>query len=244
MTTIQQPTGAMVFRSQSRIRGRNLWSIPCGEEPCWESTPMNVDFAAPALREAVTLFSGALDCIDLDVRISVVKGFNGQTYVVGPLPLLATPFSYIDAPDQAGHVDDMSDVLEAFEHVRAELGLSQKEMFATTGIKKRTYHSWRNKPAGSRPRVASQGRFWRLVDALEDLRDTVDRPLGQWIRGDRRRLEALLSGQFDELVDLAVNRPAFPQRSIGTSVYTGIAEDIEMPLIRSGKNIEDVEDGP
>ncbi|SIE25989.1 Uncharacterised protein [Mycobacteroides abscessus subsp. abscessus] len=36
-----------------------------------------------------------------------------------------------------------------------------------------------------------------------------------------------------------------PRRDIGTSVYTGIAEDIPMPIIRSGhRNIEDVDDAP
>lgn len=34
------------------------------------------------------------------------------------------------------------------------------------------------------------------------------------------------------------------RRDIGTSVYTGIAEDIPMPIIRSGRrNIEDVDEG-
>lgn len=36
-----------------------------------------------------------------------------------------------------------------------------------------------------------------------------------------------------------------PRRGVGTSVYTGIAEDIPMPIIRTGRrNIEDVDDAP
>lgn len=36
-----------------------------------------------------------------------------------------------------------------------------------------------------------------------------------------------------------------PLRGVGTSVYTGIAEDIPMPIIRTGRrNIEDVDDAP
>lgn len=36
-----------------------------------------------------------------------------------------------------------------------------------------------------------------------------------------------------------------PRRDIGTSVYTGIAEDIPMPIIRTGRrDIEDVDDAP
>lgn len=243
MTTLQS-TGSMVFPSRAKYRERHLQSVPCGEELNWDRTPMNVGFTAPALRDAVTMFSGVLDDIGLGVRISVVRGYNGQLNVLGPTPWLELPISYIGVPEATEQVDEMSDVLEAFEHVRAELGLTQKEMFSATGIKKRTFHSWKRKPLGSRPRVSSQGRFWRLVDAVEDLRDTVDRPLDRWIRGDRRRLEVMLNGQFDDLVDLAVNRPAYPKRSIGTSVYTGIAEDVDMPIIRAGKtNIEEVEDG-
>ena len=245
MTTMQQSTGAMVFRSPPRDREHRRDSVPCGDDwNWWESTPMDVGLTAPALREAVTMFSGVLDGIGAGIRIAVVRGFNGQMNVLGTVPWLVAPFSYIDAPVESEHVDEMSDILEAFDCICAELALTQKEMFSATGIKKRTYHSWKRKPLGSRPRVASQGRFWRLVDAVEDLRDTIDRPLDRWIRGDRQRLEALLDGRFDDLVDLAVNRPAYPKRSIGTSVYTGIAEDIDMPIIRSGKtSIEDVEDG-
>lgn len=244
MTTLQQQTGAMVVRPPSRNRERHHGSVPCSDEPNWcERTPIDVGSTAPALREAVTMFSRVLDELGAGVRVAVVKDSNGQMSVLGPTPWPVAAFSYIDAPAESRHVDEMSDILEMFDHIRAELRLTQKEMFSATGIKKRTYHSWKRKPLGSRPRVSSQGQFWRLADALEDLRDAIDRPLNQWIRGDRQRLDALLRGQFDELVDLAVNRPAYPKRSVGTSVYTGITEDIDMPVIRSGKkNIEDVED--
>jgi hypothetical protein len=243
MTTLQS-TGAMVYPSRLKVRQRHLRSFPYGDEAIWDRTPMDLGYTAPALRDAITMFSGVLDDIGLGVRISVIKGFNGQMNVLGPTPWLELPISYIGVPTATEHVDEMSDIVDAFEHIRAELGLTQREMFSATGIKKRTYHSWKRKLLGTRPRVSSQGRFWRLADALEDLRDIVDRPLAQWIRGDRQRLDALLGGRFDELVDLAVNRPAYPRRSIGASVNIGIAEDIDMPLIRSGKtNIEDVEDG-
>lgn len=244
MTTVPYPTGSMVVRPRER-RDRHLRSAPCREEMFWESTPMDVAAAAPALREVVRRFSGALDPFGTeDVQVSIVRDFNGRVFVLGPQPLLAAPFSYIDAPASAAGVDETSDVLDPFDTVRAELGLTQKEMFEATGIKKRTYHSWRNKPPGTRPRVASQGRFWSLVDAVEDLREMVDRPLHQWIRGDRHRLRALRDGRFDDLVDLAVNRPPFPKRSIGTSVLPGTAEYVDVPVMRSAKrNIEDVVDG-
>lgn len=234
----------MVFPSSPKRRERLMRPVPCRDDLNWDRTPMDVGSTAPALRDAVTMFSGALDDIAVDVRIAVVKGFDGHMNVLGPTPWLEMPFSFIGVCVAPAQVSEMSDVLEAFEQVRAELGLTQKEMFEATGIKKRTYHSWKRKPVDARPRVSSQGRFWRLVDTLEDLRDVIDRPLDQWIRGDQRRLDALLNGRFDDLVDLAVNRPLYPKRSIGDSVYVGVAEDVETPIIRSGKtNIIDAEDG-
>ncbi|WP_141772699.1 helix-turn-helix domain-containing protein [Mycobacterium malmoense] len=242
--TLLQSTGSMVFPPAPKRREGHLRPVPSGDDLDWDRTPMDVGSTAPALRDAVTMFSGALDDIGVDVRIAVVKGFNGQLNVLGPTPWLEIPFSFIGVRVAPAQVSEISDVLEAFEQVRAELGLTQREMFEATGIKKRTYHSWKRKPADARPRVSSQGRFWRLMDALEDLRDVVDRPLDQWIRGDQRRLSTLLDGRFDDLIDLAVNRALYPKRSIGDSVNVGVAEDIETPIIRSGKtNIIDAVDG-
>ena len=205
---------------------------------------MDLGSTAPALRDAVTMFSGALDDIGRGARIAVVRDFNGRMSVLGPLPWLAMPFSFIGVPAAPAQVNEMSDILEAFEHVRAELGVTQKQMFKATGIKHRTYHSWRRKAVEARPRAASQGRFWRLVDVLDDLRDAVDRPLGQWLSGAPERLSAFLDGRFDDLVDIAVNRPPYPKRSIGDSVSVGIAEEADTPIIRTGKtNIVDIEDG-
>lgn len=249
MTTMQQPTGDLLFQSPSRVRERHLRSVPCGDELPWESTLMDIDFASAGLRDVVRQFSGALDRPDLDFRIAVVTNVFGQPHVFGSPLWLASPVRYIDAAVTAATgepepVGEFSDVVEVFEHIRAELGLTQKQMFAATGIRKRTFHSWRSKPPGSRPRVASQGLLWQLADTVEELRETVDRPLPQWLQGDRRRIEALLDGRFDDLVDLAVNLPARTKQRRGTSAYTGIAEDIEMPVIRRGRtSIEDVEDG-
>ncbi|WP_132935619.1 hypothetical protein [Mycobacteroides abscessus] len=200
--------------------------------------------ADPVLRHAVLIFSGALDDIERLTRIATVRDINGQTRLLGPIGWATAPYWRIDIPANTEEASGATEVLTIFERIRLELGLTQREMFTATGIRKRTYHSWRRKPLSAKLRVASLGRFWRLVDAVEDLDDTLDRPLDQWIRGDQLRMEALLGGRFDVLVDLAVNRPMPPKREIGTSVYTGIAEDIEMPIIRSGKrNIEEVEDG-
>ncbi|MGV0734355.1 hypothetical protein [Mycolicibacter sinensis] len=249
MTMMQKPTGDLVLQSPSRVRERHLRSVPCGDELSWESTQMDIDFASAGLRDVVLRFSDALDRPDLDFRVAVITNVSGQPHFFGSPLWLGSPVRYIDAADttdtgEPESIGEFSDVVEAFEDIRAELRLTQKQMFAATGIRKRTFHSWRSKPPGSRPRVASQGLLWQLADTVEELRETVDRPLPQWLQGDRRRMEALLDGRFDDLIDLAVNLPARAKQRRGTSAYTGIAEDIEMPVIRRGKTtIEDVEDG-
>ena len=185
-----------------------------GTAPLWTWGP-----PPPALRDAVTMFSGALD----DIGRSPDRGRHGlqraDDVCSARFHGWRCRFSFIGVPAAPAQVNEMSDILEAFEQVRAELGVTQKQMFKATGIKHRTYHSWKCKAPDTRPRAASQGRFWRLVDVLDDLRDAVDRPLGQWLSGAPERLSAFLYGRFDDLVDIAVNRPPYPKRSVGDSVY-------------------------
>lgn len=253
MTTLQQPTGDLLLQSPSRVRKRHLHSVPCGDGIFWNSTLMDIGLASADLRDVVRQFSGALDRPDPDLRVAVIVKVSGQHHVFGSPLWLGAPVRYIDAEDaevldepepKPESIGEFSDVVDAFERIRTELGLTQKQMFVATRISKRTFHSWRKKAAGSRPRVASQGLLWQLADTVEELRESVDRPLPHWLQGDRRRMKALLDGRFDDLVELAANLPARMQQRIGTSAYTGIAEDIDMPVIRQGRTaIEDVEDG-
>lgn len=248
MTIMQQPTGSRVLRSPSQVRERlDLHPSPC-QDDFWSSTFMETS-SYPWLRNIAAHFSDALDPCGWDqIRVAVFKHADGRTNLPGSALWLTNPYIYIyvDTMLEAEHrFDETADVLDAFERIRDELGLTQKEMFKVTGIRKRTFHSWSDKPAGSRPRVASLGRLWELADTVDDLHGTLDQPLGRWLRGDKQRIGALLDGRFGDLVDLAVNRPPFPEREIGTSVYTGIAEDIDTPIIRSGGPLvtEDVKDG-
>ena len=244
----QQPTGSRVLRSPSRVRERrDRHPAPCDAASPWLSTFVEIS-SSPGLRDVVAHFSGALDpCAWDQIRVEVFKGLDGRLDLPGSALWLTAPYTFIDTVviTTDSSVDETADVVDAFEHLRAELGLTQKEMFKATGISKRTFHSWSDKPAGSRPRVASLGRLWELADAVDDLREALDQPLNRWLRGDKKRISALLDGRFDELVDLAVNRAPFPRREIGTSVYEGVAEYVETPIIRSGGPLvtEDVEDG-
>ncbi|QZT56230.1 helix-turn-helix domain-containing protein [Mycolicibacterium austroafricanum] len=244
----QQPTGSRVLRSPSQVRERrHRHPAPC-DSNVWFSTFVEIS-SSSGLRDAVAHFSGALDpCAWDQFRVEVFKGLDGQLNLSGSALWLTAPYTFIDTvmdTETDSRVDETADVVDAFERLRAELGLTQKEMFTATGISKRTFHSWSDKPAGSRPRVASLGRLWELADAVDDLRETLDQPLSRWLRGDEKRIGALLDGRFDELVDLAVDRAPFPRREIGTSVYEGIAADVETPIIRGSEPLvtEDVEDG-
>ena len=213
------------------------------EDRTWDWTPVDVEGATPALRDAVTLFSGVLDDFCMNMLVATVKDSTGRTNVLGIPSWLVTPFSFIAVHDGAEEVGGMSDILLAFDHVRTELGLTQKEMFKATGIKHRTYHSWKRKSPDSRPRVSSQGRFWRLVDTLEDLRDAVGRP---WTSGSgghgngwmRFSMGALTtSSTWRSANRLMRNAPSVPRRGVG------IAADVEMPSIRTGNvNVVDVEE--
>ncbi|GFG94336.1 hypothetical protein MTIM_02150 [Mycobacterium timonense] len=243
---MQQPTGSRVLRSPSQVREqRDLHPTLC-EGSLWPSTFIEAS-VSPGLQDVVAHFSGALDPCGWDqIRVAVFKSLDGQMNLPGSALWLTAPYTFIDTVLVAAQqVDETVDVLDAFERIRTELGLTQKEMFKATGINKRTFHSWGDKPAGSRPRVASLGRLWELADAVDDLRSMLDQPLNRWLRGDKKRIGALLEGRLDDLVDLAVDRTPLPRREIGTSVYEGIAEDVDTPIIRTDGPLatEDVEDG-
>jgi len=242
----QQPTGSRVLRSPSWARAqKGLYPAPC-EDGLWSSTFVEMS-SSPGLRDVVAHFSGALDPCGWDqVRVEVFKSLDGQMNLPGSALWLTMPYTFIDTVlSDEQQVDETVDVLDAFERIRAELGLTQKEMFKATGINKRTFHSWAAKPPASRPRVASLGGLWELADAVDDLRSTLDQPMNRWLRADKKRASALLDGRFDDLVDLAVDRTPFPRREIGTSVYEGIAEHVETPIIRTCGPVvtENVEDG-
>ena len=152
----QQPTGSRVLRSPSWARAqKGLYPAPC-EDGLWSSTFVEMS-SSPGLRDVVAHFSGALDPCGWDqVRVEVFKSLDGQMNLPGSALWLTMPYTFIDTVlSDEQQVDETVDVLDAFERIRAELGLTQKEMFKATGINKRTFHSWAAKPPASRPRPKS-----------------------------------------------------------------------------------------
>jgi hypothetical protein len=188
MTIMYEPTGSRVLLSSSSRSGQQESHPALDEDTDWSSTFMEMS-SSPGLRDVAAHFSGALDTWRREqVHVAIIKYLDGQTDLPGSALWMTAPYTFIDTVRaETQSVDETADIVDAFEQLRTELGLTQKEMFKATGIRKRTFHSWADKHAGSRPRVASLGRLWELADAVDDLRNTVDQPLARWLRSDTQR---------------------------------------------------------
>lgn len=198
-----------------------------------DATPLALDQAEPALREAVIQFSGKLEQIrdeetvrvtcagDLVSRALTSASFAGLVHVL--------KVGEVSRTDQ-----EISDPLAVFNRIQEELAVTQKELLIAVGIKRRTYFAWRNSSA-PHPRPSSLGKLWHLADALIDLRETLDRPLAAWLHASPERMAAMREGRFEELVDLAVMMPEHEQRAHGTSRRLGVAADVEVPIVKSDR---------
>lgn len=232
-------TAAMpVSRSRTpRIRQTPVHWDPPAPEPV--ATPVGLDFASRAFIDALEGFNVAFgsDWTQELVRIvrradSLAPDFATSVYIDG-LVRVVTVGDSIDLDSLVGGADG-SHPLRVFDSLRSELGVTQKDLFTATGVKHRTYHSWKSKPAGSRTRRESVGRLFHLADSVADIREALGNvDLAAWLRASDVRYEALLEGRFDDLVDLAWAIPKPSGRSVGTSSRVGIASEVDLPIIRS-----------
>ncbi len=99
----------------------------------------------------------------------------------------------------------------AVEYVRDLLGVSQDTVLAAAGVAERTFFGWKKTP-NSRPRVASLGRLWLMVEALTQLQGSHPN-LAAWIHSNPDAWRAFEAGQVNRLVQLEVewvvgNEPA------------------------------------
>ena len=121
--------------------------------------------------------------------------------------------------------------VDVIQTLADQLEFPRDRVLKAASIKRRTYHSWVEKPE-ARPRLASQGRLWSLAQCVNDLTTLVGTP-GRWLQ-QSGRMSLFEAGQFEHLVELAVaeTRPAFDDPTQGT--YTGNdSEVVELP--RSGR---------
>lgn len=204
-------------------------------------TPLAVAPTVPALREAVLRFDETFSPIHDHETVRVLSGGDvrfrtwiSNAYISGPFQVV-TIGETSSVRDDASSVDPgTADPLAVFDRLQIELGVTQRDLLAATGIKRRTYYSWK-KPNTPRPRPASLGALWHLADAMVDLREEIGRPVAAWLHALPEREAALREGRFENLVDLAAGMPRPSERATGTSRRLGVTPDVDVPIVKTGK---------
>lgn len=125
-----------------------------------------------------------------------------------------------------------ADVVTTVRALVEALGLPLRDVLKAAGIRRSSFHSW-DKPGKPRPRTNSVGRLWALAQAVEDLTNTINVPLGRWLLAAPKRHRLLLDGSFDELVELAVNavNPKELRPSPRPSTSAAVRPDDGAPLL-------------
>jgi len=206
-----------------------------------ELTPLATAPVVPVLRDAVLRFDQTFNPIHDHETVRVLIGGDApyRTWIsnanlAGPLQVVIIGETSSEG-NAASPVDpETADPLKVFDRLQIELGVTQKDLLAATGIKRRTYYSWK-KPSTPRPRPRSLGALWHLADALVDLREEIGRPVAAWLHALPEREIALREGRFDDLVNLAVAMPRPEQRAMGTSRRLGVTPDIDVPIVRTAR---------
>lgn len=231
--TMTIPTGSRIFHTPPRWR-QDLVALP--DEPAsgvdsWEPTPVNVTRTTPALRDLFELFASSLDPVTELDRVRFVHSADGDA--TDFVAFSQASVTFIQLKESSSVVGAFSDVIQTFERLQVELGVTQRDLFRATGIKHRTFHSWAKKSTDSRPRLSSVGQLWLLADAVDDLRESVEGSVNKWIHAKPDRLEMLRAGRFDDLVNAAVVGSRAGSLSAARSTYTGLAPDVELPVVKS-----------
>lgn len=203
----------------------------------WVGTPVSVRGTTPTLQQSFAQFSDAFDSFREHDLIRVVTTQDDYGLVLSSVLRGMEPSSWLVTLEvAAGDVassGDVTDALTTFEELRLELGLNRNEMLSATRVKARTYHSWK-KGGTARPRLSSVRGLWDLADTLEELREVVPTPLGEWFRADGTRRRLLTKCEFADLLDLAHNIHNRSERRRRSSFEPGgIIYDEEVPLDRA-----------
>lgn len=201
---------------------------PVGSTPAAvHHTPVDMSGSVdPYLRDALQVFA---EIFDVAPRVRPVEVSEPSFSFNNLLESSLTPFGEIQAASDSATTSSVKDdVVSVIRELEKELGLPLKDVLAAASIKKRTFHSWVSGTARA-PQLRSQGQLWQLVDALEDIRDSVQGSVGTWLKSDTRRMASLRAGRLDELVDASL-----PARTADEyrPVRRGIADDVEMPVIK------------
>ncbi len=223
-------TASSLFGPTTPRQPSHQWNPIPSEEEDIQSTPVSLAVTPPALQEAFVRFSEAFDPDQEFVTVSMIgtdlRPLLSRVMVAGHF--LAFRLNEKQRTDPL-----TADPLAVFEHIQTELMVTQKDLLIATGIKRRTFYSWK-KPTTPKPRPGSLGRLWHLAGTLDDLREFLHRPIASWLHAADERLAALKDGRFDDLVELALNRTAQSGKTHGTSMSLGVAPEIDLPIVRSG----------
>ena len=137
---------------------------------------------------------------------AVHRTFRLLTVVATPALAVEVASEELPVSAEPELTSDAEDVVAAIKSLSWRLGLPQRDICEAADVSRSAYYTW-NQPGAPRPRVASQGRLWALVQFTEDLEDLLDVPPGQWLLARPERREQLLDGRFDDLLESLRTQP-------------------------------------
>ena len=177
------------------------------------------------------------------------------TLVLGSIP---ASFDYVTFGHAVGETtyetdepfpDEMSqiDAVVAIEGLVRELGLTQRDVLHAANISRSTYHSWKKTGKSRRPRVASEGKLWAVIETVNDLKEIVGPELKTWLLANPKRLRAFTSSRMDLLLNDAGSstRMAEPSPRIFPSANAVGADGLYLDeVIRSPVRARSIEAAP
>jgi hypothetical protein len=104
------------------------------------------------------------------------------------------------------HLAGTADLVAAVGSVSRRLDLPLRLVLTAAGIPKSSFYNWRDSH-GVRPRLASHGRLWELVQFVEDLEMLLTVPVPQWMLAEPARKTRFEQGEFAALLESA-RRPS------------------------------------
>jgi hypothetical protein len=97
------------------------------------------------------------------------------------------------------------DAVTVVKEIAARLGVPVRDVLLASGISRSTYYYWAKATTALRPRLASQGKLWALVQAVEGLASLFGDQLHGWLLADPARVELLRRGDVDALLSAALD---------------------------------------
>lgn len=130
-------------------------------------------------------------------------------------------------------LDESADALSAVLWVSEVIGVPPSVVAISVGIKERTFYDWKAK--GRRPRLATQGQLWLLVQLVEDLA-SVHPDVSRWFKADPTLAEALRFGDFEYIATYDVNAllRRVPVAAVADS--GSIGAELELPKIKGRRS--------